>query len=97
MAMIAKRKIKAFPLEGEAVDGETILRLRAEIEDRIIEDMREKGYVPIVDLLPQLYWEFDKETTNFKYIIIVYGTYIGKKASKEVMGILDGKMMYFES
>lgn len=88
------KKIKDFTLSGEALDGETIIRLRKELEERLIESMREEGYVPVIDLLPQLYWEYNGST--FDYEILIYGKYVGKKRSQEVMGVLDFRPVFFE-
>lgn len=91
-----RKKIKDFVVEGEAEDGETILRLRKEIEERIMEDMRDRGYVPLIDILPQLFWEYDKESEHFNFTIIVYGTYMGKAKAKKILGTLDFRPIYFE-
>jgi hypothetical protein len=94
--MLIRRKIKDFVTEGEAADGETIIRIRDEIEEVMMEDMRTKGYVPVIDLLPQLYWGYDKDTEHFNFSIIIYGTYVGKRKAREIMGILDSRPMFFE-
>jgi hypothetical protein len=93
---IVTRNIKRFSIDGVAVDGEAILRIRKELEDRLIEDMRERGYVPVIDILPQLYWEYNKDQENFSYTISVYGVYLGKKKSKQILGVLDNKYLKVE-
>ena len=91
------RNPKPFTVEGTAVDQEAIVRIRAEIEDRIEDDMRSTGYAPFMEITPELYWEYDKDAENFKYLIRVYGVFVGKHKAKNIMGVLGGKPIYFES
>lgn len=90
------RKIKNFTVEGVAVDGEAILRIRKQVEDTIIEDMRKSGYVPVIDLLPQLYWSYEHDKNEFSYSITVFGVYVGKKKAREILGILDDRPIKME-
>lgn len=92
------RKIKNFHIDGVAKDQETIIRLRGELEGRIIEDMRNLGYVPSLDITPEMFWVYqkDEDPPNFKYVIIVYGAYVGKKKSKEILGLLGPHPIYVE-
>lgn len=92
-----KNSIRDFSIEGEAKDGETIIRIRKEVEDNVLEDMRSKGYVPIIDLLPQLFWEYNKDTSNFTYEITIYGTFVGKVKSRQILGVLDSRFLLFEN
>lgn len=97
VAMILQnRKIKKFELDGVAKDGETIIRLRKELEDRILDDMRHKGYVPIIDILPQLYWSYNKDKDLFDYSIVIFGIYVGTKKATEILGILDDRIIKIE-
>lgn len=91
------KRIRDFILEGEAVDGEAILRIRKELEERLVEDMRGKGYVPIIDLLPQLYWDYNKENEKFDFQIVIFGSYVGKTNSSKILGLLDSRPIYFET
>ena len=90
------RNPKPFTVEGTAIDQETIVRLRAQIEDHIEEEMRAEGYAPFMEITPELYWEWNQEANNFKYLIRLYGVYVGKRKAKGIMGILGGRPIYFE-
>lgn len=90
------KKIKAFPVDGQAIDIESIVRIRTEVESRIVDDMRERGYVPVMDITPELYTDYDEEQENFRFAIIVYGTYLGKARARKVMGILGQHHILFE-
>lgn len=90
------RKIKTFSLDGEAVDQEAIIRLRPQLESYVIDDMREKGYVPALDVTPELFWEYDKDTNTFKYLVVVYGSFLGRRKAKEVFGMLGNHEFMYE-
>lgn len=79
---------KPFAIEGIAKDQESIVRIRQELEDRIEEGMRVQGYVPSLDITPELFWQYIEEDENFKYAVIMYGVYVGKKQAKTILGIL---------
>lgn len=92
------KDIETFSVDGIARDQESIIRIRVELEHRIIEQMREKGYVPILDITPELYWEYindgpDKE--KFKFLLVLYGTHVGEK-SNQIMGMLGPHAIMFE-
>jgi hypothetical protein len=90
------RKIKTFSLDGEAIDQEAIIRLRPQLESYVIDDMRSKGYVPALDVTPELFWEWDQDGDVFKYLVVIYGSFVGKKRSKEIFGMLGNHEFMFE-
>jgi hypothetical protein len=90
------KRIKTFQIDGVAVDQEAIIRLRPELESRIIEDMRASGYVPCLDLTPELFWEYVQEKEAFSYIVVIYGCYLGKKRALEVLGLLGSHEIMME-
>lgn len=93
---IKKRKIKPFYTEGEALDQEAIIRQRQELEQRIIEDMRTQGYAQVLDITPEMHWAYQKDSENFKFAIIVYGSYVGKKKAKFILGLLGPHTIFIE-
>lgn len=82
------RNIKNFHVKGEAADQETVLRLRKQIEDHLEDEMREKGYVPSLDITPEIYWSYNEETEKFNYVIVKYGAFVGKRKAKKMLGLL---------
>lgn len=93
------RKIKAFHVDGIAADVEAVIRQRSELESRIVDDMREKGYVPVLDITPEMFTHYQHEEVeqNFKFAIIVYGVFVGKRKSRKIMGMLGPHQILFES
>lgn len=94
---LKSKSIKHFVVEGVAVDQEAILRLKRELEDRLVDMMREKGWVPVIDLLPQMYWDYDQDVQNFRYEIVIYGSFVGKQNSRKILGYLDSRPIMMEN
>ncbi len=66
-------------MQGQIHDDAAIPRLRLEYERLIESDMREQGYVPILDLDIQFSLLYDEEQDQYEFDIVVYGVYVGKK------------------
>lgn len=90
--MTAKR-IHAFKSEGEAVDVESVYRLRTWMENEVIAGMRERGYVPVLDIVPTLYTDYDADTTKFRWQITVQGVFVGQKKAKKYEGMYGGELI----
>ena len=75
------KKLKSFGMQGEIHDDAAIPRLRAEYERLIESDMREQGYVPILDLDTQFSLLYNEEQDTYEFDIVVYGVFVGKKKS----------------
>ncbi len=66
-------------MQGQIHDDAAIPRLRLQYEALIESDMREQGYVPILDLETQFSLSYDEPTDIYEFDIVVYGVYVGKK------------------
>lgn len=73
------KKLKSFGMQGQIHDDSAIPRLRAHYEQLIESDMREQGYVPILDLDIQFSLLYDEGKDLYEFDIVVYGVYVGKK------------------
>jgi len=73
------KKLKSFGMQGQIHDDAAIPRLRLQYERLIESDMREQGYVPILDLDIQFSLLYDEEQDLYEFDIVVYGVYVGKK------------------
>ena len=73
------KKLKSFGMQGQIHDDSSIPRLRAHYEQLIESDMREQGYVPILDLDIQFSLLYDEGKDLYEFDIVVYGVYVGKK------------------
>lgn len=68
-------------MQGQIHDDAAIPRLRLEYERLIESNMREQGYVPILDLDIQFSLLYDEAQDIYEFDIVVYGVYVGKKKS----------------
>lgn len=75
------KKLKSFGIQGQIHDDSAIPRLRIEHERLIMTDMRDQGYVPILDLDTQFHLEYDEEDNTYEFEMIVYGIFVGKRKS----------------
>ena len=66
-------------MQGQIHDDSAIPRLRSQYEQLIESDMREQGYVPILDLDIQFSLLYDEINDIYDFDIVVYGVYVGKK------------------
>lgn len=73
------KKLKSFGMQGQIHDDAAIPRLRIEYQHLIESDMREQGYVPILDLDVQFSLSYDEPNDLYEFDIVVYGVYVGKK------------------
>jgi len=73
------KKLKSFGMQGKIHDDAAIPRLRLEYERLIESDMREQGYVPILDLDIQFSLLYDEAQDIYEFDIVLYGVYVGKK------------------
>ena len=84
------KTIKRFGLEGKIGDDADFARLRSQYESMIVKEMRESGYVPVLDLGPYWSTNYIKEETAYDFVLSVYGVYVGRRRSWEVEGISNG-------
>jgi hypothetical protein len=78
-----------FGFDGFIHDEAAILRLREEYVRLLNTEMRLSGYVPRLDINPNFTISYNETKEIFEFKITSYGTYVGKKKSKCILGI-DG-------
>lgn len=83
------RKIKRFQVDVEFHDNAQLISLRPQYENLLIQDMRGKGYVRVLDIDPAFSVEFTGET--WKFLMSIHGVYVGKKKAWQLEGITQGK------
>jgi hypothetical protein len=83
------RKIKRFQIDVEFQDNTQLISLRPQYENLLVQDMRGKGYVRVLDIDPAFSVEFTGET--WKFLMSIHGVYVGKKKAWQLEGITQGK------
>lgn len=81
--------VKRFTLEGE-VSYTYLAKTKKTLETSLEDNMRSSGYVPILDIDPQLTQMYDPEGEKFKVSITLYGAYVGEREC-EIAGLMYGK------
>ena len=85
------KQIKRFQVKVEFKDDSDMIRIRAQYESLLTQDMRGKGYVRVLDIDPSFSVEFTGET--WKFLMSIYGVYVGKKRAWQLEGITQGKQI----
>jgi hypothetical protein len=94
--------VKKFQMKSQIGDDSSFIRQR-EVQERLLTDqMREGGYVPVLDLGPfwstSLLREPDDigqyENVKYESVLTMYGTYVGKRKACEFLG-MDGTGRYY--
>ena len=83
------RRIKRFQIDVEFHDNSQLISLRPQYEKLLVQDMRGKGYVRVLDIDPAFSVEFTGET--WKFLMSIHGVYVGKKKAWQSEGITQGK------
>ena len=89
LLLMTHRKIKRFQIDVEFQDNAQLISLRPQYENLLIQDMRGKGYVRVLDIDPAFSVEFTGET--WKFLMSIHGVYVGKKKAWQLEGITQGK------
>jgi len=88
-----KRNIKSFLISGVIKDDSSIGKSRIMYEKLLVQDMRDKGYVPVLDLEPQFSIKYNEVKDNYSFFLEMFGVYIGKRKAKEIEGF-SGQKFY---
>jgi hypothetical protein len=86
------KDIKKFPLDGRINDDSDFIRLRAQFETLMIHQMRDGGYVPVLDIGPLFSTQLEKDG-HYTFVLTIYGVYVGKKKAWIIEG-MDGGGKY---
>ena len=89
MEQIHHKSIKTFKLDGIIKQDSAIGRLRVEVARLKIEEMRELGYVPRLDIDPNFTIQYNHTKDYYEFTLTIYGTYVGKKRAQCTQGV-DG-------
>lgn len=84
--------IKRFHISGTTSDRNLIAE--KERLSRFLEtEMRGEGFVPVLDLDPQLTLDYDTKTETFAFTLSVWGSKVEKDKAWLVDGLMAGKMI----
>lgn len=81
-----KRSIKSFLISGVIKDDSKIGKARELHERTLLQDMRLRGYVPVLDLESQFSIKYNQSKDNYSFFLEMFGVYVGKKKAQEIEG-----------
>ena len=85
------KRIKRFQIEFCSVDDTQIIKMKDLSEKTLTTQMRDAGYIRVLDIDPTLNIEFNG--TTFRYLMTIHGVYVGKKQAWQLEGITQNKLI----
>ena len=85
------QRIKRFQIQVQFNDNSQLISLRPQYENLLIQDMRGKGYVMVLDIDPAFSVECTCET--WKFLMSIHGVYVGKKKAWQLEGTTQNKLI----
>lgn len=80
------RKIHNFTQSGEIGDDSKIIRTRENLERLMVQQMRDKGYVPVLDMAPQFNLTYIEAKNTYGFLLTMFGVYVGKSKAHKLEG-----------
>lgn len=77
-----------YSLVGEAKDSEWVVKNRHILEQYMMEEMREHGFIPVLDMNTDIEMSYKPETETFDYKIICKGYQVGRAKALRYAGVL---------
>ncbi|MCA1799868.1 MAG: hypothetical protein LC650_01055 [Actinobacteria bacterium] len=84
-------KIRRFVLEGAVADPGHLIRKQPTEEKRLRLQMFRDGHIPVLDIPPLVYTEYQQDKGTFLYSITMYGVEV--EDAREAEGWLTGQVM----
>jgi|SRR6266540_2308983 len=83
------KDIKRFGLTGQ-ITSDTFLSTRETLIKEVEDGMRDEGFVPVLDLIPQFTRVYDNTTETFSFELSIYGIHVGEDKAWQVAGMMNG-------
>ena len=73
-------------MSGVIKDDSKFQSSRENYERLLVQQMRDKGYILVLDMMPQFSVKYNEEKDHYTFNLVMYGIYLGKKKAKEYEG-----------
>jgi len=93
LTKVTNKQIHKFSVEGQMASDSSIPSVKNNFYRLMLQDMRDKGYIPVLDINPGWYVHYDEPKDDWHFSLVLHGIYIGKKKSWQYEGIQDGKLL----
>jgi hypothetical protein len=91
------RKIHPLTIDGEFLDDSKMSETRAKYESVLLEQARENGYVPVLDLDTSWSPTYYSDEDRWFFSLTLYVIYVGKKKSYEYEGFTNNCLIPIQS
>ena len=91
LLLMMHKKINRFQIDAAFRSDSDIIRIKAQYEKLLTEDMRSRGYARLLDVDPAFAIDFDGE--GWKFLMTIHGIYVGKRTAWRLEGITQGKLI----
>jgi len=85
------KNLKAYTQHGEIRDDADFIRLRTELERLLVQEMRDEGYLPVLDV--KTLWSTKRIDNKYEFDLTIYGAYAGRKKAREYNYWNEGKLV----
>lgn len=80
------RNIRNFLISGVIKSDKDIVRIRENYERLLVQQMRDKGYIPVLDIMPQFSIKYNEAKDEYGFLLTMYGIYLGKSKALKFEG-----------
>lgn len=87
------RKIHNFTITGTIGDDAHFIKARENYERLMVQQMRDKGYVPVLDMNPQFNLSYIESKNQYGFVLTMFGVYVGTRKSQKYEGFSDNKFI----
>lgn len=80
------RKIHNFTVTGTIGDDSQFIKARELYERTLVQQMRDKGYIPVLDMSPQFSITYIEKKNQYGFLLVMFGVYVGKSKAYKYEG-----------
>jgi hypothetical protein len=81
------KKVHTFYISGHISDEAQMPTVRKTWEAALDSQMRDFGYIPMLDIDPQMFTSYEPDHERFVLTVTIYGVYVGKRKSWDLLGL----------
>jgi hypothetical protein len=87
------RRVHNFSMSGIIGDDSQFIKMRELYERTLVQQMRDRGYVPDLDKNPNFSLVYVEKKNQYSFMLTMYGVYVGKAKSKKIEGTSNNKFL----
>jgi len=81
-----RKQIHNFNISGIIKDDSHLMSAREHYERLLVQQMRDGGYVPVLDMLPQFNLQYVPQKDQYAFVLTMFAVFVGKKKSLSLEG-----------